>query len=534
MTMNLASAPTRHGALPQPGLHRLGDIPGVHAALKPDAPAIIFEDRVTTWRALDEASDRVAAALVAAGLPPQARIGYLGKNSDRLLMLLLGAAKADIVTVPINWRLAPAEVEGIVADTGLELLFAGEPMFFQTCAAAVAACPAAKQWVAMEGEPPAGIASFDDWIASHPAAPCARAVSPQSAVLQFYTSGTTGRPKGVMISHSNLISFRELRRDGPSYDTWWPDDVAFNALPMAHVGGMNLCLKPLYSGAQLVLMRELVPARVLDAIDRYGVTTFCLVPSALHILLSEPRTAEVEFSHVRLLTYGSAAMPLELLKRGLEVIGCDFAQGYGMTETCGLVTMLGPEDHSPEGSPHMGSVGRPLPGVEVRVVDADRRDLPPGEIGEVAIRSPSNMIGYWNQPEATARTLDADNWLYTGDGGYLDDAGYLYICDRIKDMVITGGENVYPAEVENAIFGHPAVDQVAVIGLPDPKWGETVTAVIIAKPGAERSADDIIAWARARIAAFKAPKRVIFVDDLPRNASGKVLKHELRAKLGGG
>lgn len=513
-------------------IRSLGDIPRVHGSASPDKPAIVFEGRTTSWRTLDEETARIAAALVAEGLPAGARVGYIGKNSDLLVALVLGAARAGIVTVPINWRLASSEVCDIIDDAELDLLFVGEPMFFDTAERALELCLRLGKWIAMEGETE-GVESFSGWYGCHLAKGGDRLVDPNAVALQFYTSGTTGRAKGVMLSHHNFLSFRDLRENGPAYDRWGPDDVSLNVLPMAHVGGINLCLKPLHAGAKLVVMREMTPKAVLDCIAEHRVTTFCLVPSAIHMLLAEPATADVDFSSVRLLSYGSAAMPLELLKRGLEIVGCDFAQGYGMTETFGLVTMLGPEDHDVAGSERMRSAGRPLPGVRISIVDAEHRELGVRAIGEVAIHSPSNMIGYWKQPEATARAINSDGWLYTGDGGYLDEDGYLYICDRLKDMVISGGENVYPAEVENAIFGHPAVDQIAVIGLPDEKWGEVVTAIVVPREGQPADAADIIRWTRARIAAFKTPKSVIFVETLPRNASGKVLKHELRALLAG-
>jgi acyl-CoA synthetase (AMP-forming)/AMP-acid ligase II len=253
-----------------------------------------------------------------------------------------------------------------------------------------------------------------------------------------------------------------------------------------------------------------------------------MVPAAMQIVLRDRRAREVDYSRVKYVLYGASPIPLNLLKEAMEVFGCGFVQMYGMTETSGTIVALPPEDHQATGGPRMRSAGKALPGVELAILDEEGRRLPPNEVGEIAIRSPANMSGYWNLPEATAKTIDAEGWLRSGDAGYLDEDGYLFIHDRVKDMIISGGENVYPAEVENAVYGHPDVAEVAVIGVPDPKWGEAVKAIVVRKPGRDPTPEEIIAWSRERIAGFKAPKSVDFIDALPRNASGKILRRELR------
>jgi long-chain acyl-CoA synthetase len=245
-------------------------------------------------------------------------------------------------------------------------------------------------------------------------------------------------------------------------------------------------------------------------------------------VVRQPRAREVDFSRLKFIMYGASPIPLDLLRECMEVFGCGFCQQYGMTETCGTIVYLPPEDHDPAGTPRMRAAGLPMPGVELKIIDEAGATLPPHTVGEVATRSVANMAGYWNLPEATAATIDAEGWLRTGDAGYLDEDGYLYIHDRVKDMIITGAENVYPAEVESAIYGHPDVAEVAVIGIPDEKWGEAVKAIVALKPGATPDPAGIIAFARGRIAAFKAPKSVDFIAVLPRNASGKILRKDLR------
>jgi acyl-CoA synthetase (AMP-forming)/AMP-acid ligase II len=246
-------------------------------------------------------------------------------------------------------------------------------------------------------------------------------------------------------------------------------------------------------------------------------------------MLNHPRVGEVDFSRLKFITYGASPIPLELMRAAMDRFGCGFVQMYGMTETSGTIVVLDPSDHVPEGSPKMRSVGTPLPGVEIKIVDAQGNPVPAGEVGEIATRSVKNMKGYWNKPDATAATIDAEGWLRTGDAGYLDADGYLYIHDRVKDMIISGGENVYPAEVENAIYSHPKVADVAVIGVPDKKWGEAVKACVVVRSGETLTEAEVIAHARQLVAGYKCPKSVDFIAALPRNASGKVLRRELRA-----
>jgi long-chain acyl-CoA synthetase len=252
------------------------------------------------------------------------------------------------------------------------------------------------------------------------------------------------------------------------------------------------------------------------------------VPAALQVVVRNPKARSVDYTQLKYIMYGASPMPLALLRECMEVFGCGFVQLYGMTETTGSVTALGPEDHDLAGNPKMISAGKALPGVELAILNAAGEPLPVGTVGEVAVRSMTNMQGYWKLPQETARTIGADGWLRTGDAGYMDADGYLYIHDRVKDMIISGGENIYPAEVENAIYGHPHVSEVAVIGIPSERWGEEVKAVVALKPNAPQDPESILAWARERIAAYKVPKSVDFIPVLPRNPSGKILRRELR------
>lgn len=505
---------------------RLGDIPRYYAQLRPDNVATRFEGRDTDWAELDRRSDRVAAALLESGCRAGDRIAYLGKGCDAFFELLFGVARAGMVLVPIQWRLASAEICTILGNAGAVMLFAGPDQLDRVaeCGAGVA------HIIAMEpgqGDEPV----FADWRDGGTGpAPAADAVDPDDVALQLYTSGTTGEPKGVMLSHRNLLRGRsQAMAASMPWNEWEEGDVNLVALPLGHIGGVGWALVGYFNGATSVIHRDFVPAQVLDAIVRDGVTKMFLVPTALQMLLMLPGVRDADFSRLRHILYGASPIALDLLREATEVFGCGFAQQYGMTETCGTIVYLPPEDHDPAGNSRMRSAGLPMPGVELRIVDPHSREpLAAHAVGEVETRSVANMVGYWGQPEVTAQTVDDAGWLRTGDAGYLDTDGYLYICDRFKDMICSGAENIYPAEVESAIYGHPAVQEVAVIGVPHDKWGEEVKAVVVLRPGAAADADAILAHARSRIAGFKLPKSVDFVAAMPRTPSGKIMRRKLR------
>ncbi|WP_374526089.1 fatty acid--CoA ligase [Sphingopyxis sp.] len=487
---------------------------------RPDRLAMREEDRLFTYAELEERTARVASALLAAGLEKGDRIAWIGKNSDLYFTLFFGAARAGIVMAPIGWRLSPAEWAYIVNDTRAKAVFTGPG--FESVGEQLAG--------KLDHDPRIiGAAEARALIDSTERAPFAPS-GQDDAVLQLYTSGTTGNPKGAVLSNRNLFALRKHSGDlDLPYTKWEDDEAVLVAMPCAHIGGTGLGIMALASGLPGVILAEFNPDGVFDAVEQHGVTRFFIVPAALQMLLLHPRCASVDYSRLKYILYGAAPIPLELLRQCIRMFGAEFIQAYGMTETTGTICMLPPEDHDPEGNKRMRSAGKPLPGVEVVILGASGKPVPTGEVGEVVTRSSNNMLGYWNLPEATAKTMTEDGWIHTGDAGYLDEDGYLFIHDRMKDMIITGGENVYPAEVESAIFGHPAVQEVAVIGIPDQKWGETVKAVVVAKPGTSIEEADIIAWARERIAAFKAPRSVDVIAALPRNASGKILRRDLRA-----
>lgn len=505
----------------------ISDIPITHAEERPDAVAFSFEGRNTTFEEFNRHTNQVANALLAAGVKKGDRVCYLGKNSDHYFELFLGAARMGAVTTPIGWRLAPPEIAYIVDNSHAPFFFVG-PEFTGAAKEVLKDAPNVKTTIAMEGGVPEW-QSFEAWRDAQPATAPNVELKPNDIAIQLYTSGTTGRPKGAMLMHSNFVETHHILKDAKiDWNTWTDDDVSLVAMPVAHIGGSGWGLWGLRAGAKNVVAREFNPGEVLDFIAKERISKIFLVPAAIQIVLRDPRARQTDYSRMKHVGYGASPIPLDLLREAVEVFGCGFAQMYGMTETTGTIVALPPEDHDLNGNQRMRSAGKPLPGVEVAVLDEAGNKLPPGKVGEIATRSPWNMAGYWNLPEATAKTIDQDGWLRTGDAGYLDEGGYVYIHDRVKDMIITGAENVYPAEVESAIYGHPDVADVAVIGVPDEKWGEAVKAIVVPKPGKSPDPQDIIAFARTRVAGYKAPKSVDFIEALPRNASGKILRRELR------
>jgi acyl-CoA synthetase (AMP-forming)/AMP-acid ligase II len=501
----------------------LGDVSREQARQRPDAPAFVFEGRTTTYGQFDRHASQVANGLLALGLKAGSRVAYLGKNSDTYFELVFGAAKIGAVMTPINWRLAQPEAAYILADSDAEILFVG-PEFLDLAAALPG--PALRAAIPIEGE---DLDAYPAWRDRQSAADPGLPVGWEDVALQLYTSGTTGRPKGAMLSNRALLELREIHAKADlGWNRWTSDDISLVAMPVFHIGGTGWGVTGVFNGAKGVIAREFDPNAVLDFIERDRISKLFMVPAAMQIVLRHPKARQVDYSCLRYVLYGASPIPLDLLKEAMEVFGCGFVQMYGMTETCGTIVALPPEDHDPAGGPRMRSAGKALPGVELAILDEAGVRLAPHQVGEIATRSAANMNGYWNLPDATAHAIDTDGWLRTGDAGYLDEDGYVYIHDRVKDMIITGGENVYPAEVENAVFGHPGVADVAVIGVPDAKWGEAVKAVVVRKPGADPSPAEIIAWTRERIAGYKTPKSIDFIDALPRNASGKILRRELR------
>lgn len=510
----------------------VADAVAYHARSRPDALAFICGAEALSFAEFDDRATRVAHGLRAAGIAPGARVAFLGKNSNAYMEAAIGTVRAANVFTPINWRLAPPEVSFMLQDSAATAVFADEE-YTAMIDALASELPLLLTRLCVDAtDPPPGWVGYGTWRDAQPTVPIAHVALPADLALQIYTSGTTGRPKGVMLTHRNLRSLPGLEAPigWPEWNRWRPDDVSLLTLPLFHVGGIGWTIRGLFPGSTQVILREFSASVVLDAIGRHRVTRLPLVPSAMGMVLQLPEVATTDFSSVDYIYYGTSPIPLELLRESIRVFGCGFVQSYGQTETSSAITALSPEDHTLEDVPHMRSAGKALPGVELEIRDESDLRLPAGAIGEIVTRSSSNMAGYANMPADTAITVSADGWLRTGDAGYMDEQGFVYVKDRIKEMIITGGENVYPAEVENALYGHPSVADVAVIGVPSAKWGQAVHAVVVLRPGQHATHAELISWAREFIGGYKLPKSIDFMDALPRNGTGKVIKGELRKR----
>lgn len=498
-----------------------------HARLSPGTPAFTYGEEVLTFAALDEGSNRTANGLLALGVGKGDRIAFLGKNHPLYFEALVAAARIGAVMTPVNWRLAAPEVAYILGNCEAKVAFVGEG--FAGMLGAVQGQTMVEHVIGIDAPDHQGT-DYREWRDAQSAEPPRVSIALEDEALQLYTSGTTGKPKGAVMTNRSILSSRAGVEGTPRH---WQEpvegDVTLLAMPCFHISGTGTGIGTMVAGSNSIVLPEYDPTKALDLIENFNISKIFLVPAAIQILLNHPRVREVDFSRLKFITYGASPIPLELMKEAMEVLGCGFVQMYGMTETSGTIVALDPADHVPEGSPRMRSVGTPLAGVEIKVIDEDGNEVPTGTVGEIATRSAKNMARYYNNPEATAETIDEDGWLRTGDAGYLDEDGYLYIHDRVKDMIISGGENVYPAEVENALYAHPQIADVAVIGVPDPKWGEAVKACVVVKDGAELTEAEVIAHARQHIAGYKCPKSVDFIAALPRNPSGKILRRELRA-----
>ena len=499
----------------------------VHGAQRPEAPALTAGDRTLTWSELDTRSNRVAQALAAEGVGAEDRIAFLDKNSIEYFELLLGGGKLNAVNVAINWRLAPREVAFIVNDAQAKVFVVGQE-FVSVLDAIEPELTTVKKVVVIGGHE--RHQDYESWAGAHDAVDPGVDSGPDDVAFQLYTSGTTGLPKGVMLTNSNLFSLL-----GTVLDEWLFDDTSVNlvAMPLFHIGGSGYATVGMYAGCHSVLLREVDPVAILKLIPEAGITNMFVVPAVLQFMLGAPNVSDIDFSKLRMILYGASPISVDVLARSIDTFRCAFIQAYGLTETTGAVVKLDAADHDPTGpnAHRLRSAGRPMHGVELRIVDGDGNDVATGDVGEIWVRTGQNMKGYWNNPSATAGTITSDGWLKTGDAGFLDEDGYVYIHDRVKDMIISGGENIYPAEVENVLMSHPRIADVAVIGVPSEKWGETVKALVVpAGTGGERpDPDEVIAFCRERLAHFKCPTSVDFVEALPRNPSGKILKRELRA-----
>ena len=488
-----------------------------HAAFTPARTALVCGERRLGYADLAHDVRRTTAALAAQGVRSGDRVAHVGYNGIEAISLLFACARLGAVFAPLSWRLAPPEHRAMLADCRPRVLVASEP-FVRDLVPVVDA--KAIRSVALAA-PPAGWIDYASFIAAGDACtPRPRDAGATSSVLLCYTSGSTGQPKGVVLTQDALLC--NAINSAHMHDLT-SRDVVLTTLPLFHVGGLNIQTLPaLHCGGTVVLHPRFEPGAVIDAFERNGITLTVLVPAQLELLAREPRWRESHLSQLRAITTGSTIISEAFVRRDLQR-GLPLLQVYGATETCPIAVYQRVDD-APS---HPGSIGKPALHCEVRIVDESGRDVAPGETGEILVRGTNVMRGYWNKPRESDEAL-AGGWYRTGDVAHADAEGWLYVDGRRRDVIISGGENVYPAEIENALADCASIAEVAVVGRADERWGEAVVAIVVPAAGATLSADAIAKMLEGRIARFKFPRDVIFVDALPRTALGKVKREDLR------
>lgn len=491
------------------------------AELNPERVALVFEERNVTYAEFGDQIRRLASLLRSSGVCAGDRVGYLGLNHPALLQTMFAAQALGAIFVPLNFRLTAEELTFIINDAGIHTLIVDDTL--RPVVEPARSDLVCKHYFSSESEAKGWRHLSTEQAAAEPLESVVSVDTHDVAVI-MYTSGTTGRPKGAMLTHGNILwnNFNAMLAFGGSRD-----DIVLTAAPLFHIGGLNvMTLQAFHTGATVVLLRNFDPAKVLADIERYSVTHMFGAPAMFLFMSQEAGFADADLSSVRNFLCGAAPVPESLIEL-YSARNIDFCQGYGLTETSPFASFLTPEWTLEK----LGSAGQPPLYSELCIVDEDNQRLAAGERGEICMRGPNIMKGYWNRPEATAETIDEEGWLHSGDVGYLDEDGFLFICDRLKDMVISGGENVYPAEVEGVLYRHESIAEVAVIGLPDEKWGEAVTAVVALHEGQELELEALRAYAKPLLASYKLPLRLHIVDALPRNPAGKVLKFVLKEQL---
>jgi fatty-acyl-CoA synthase len=505
---------------------RLFDLLDAGAGEHPDREFAVQGARRLTWGEAAAATGRLARGLVERGLEAGDRVAVLSRNCIEMVLVYFAAARVGVVPVPLNTRLSAGEWRWIVDDAGARVWFAASE-FADAVEGLRAGLPSVERLVGLDSVGRSGWEALSEWMAAEPGIAVGGGVRPEDDLYQLYTSGTTGHPKGAVLSHRAVVANAAQIAgvcQGP------PGERSLVVAPLFHAGVVPTTVAPILWRGCLVVVDRFDPGVVVRLLDQARIGFAVLVPAMLQACLAVPGATQRRYARLRLVYYGSAPIAEVTLRRAMAAFGCGFVQSYGLTEAAQALSFLTPADHQRAVAGNPGlllSAGRPAADTQVRIVDPTGTPMPEGVVGEVVARGPQLMRGYWRQPQATTEALRG-GWLHTGDAGVLDGEGYLYVQDRVTDLIVSGGENVYPRQVEEVLATHPGVAEVAVIGVPDPRWGEAVKAVVVLRDGTEVTAEELIGFCRGRLGGFKLPRSVDFVGALPRNAIGKVLKRQLR------
>ena len=498
---------------------------------------MIFDGRRWTYAQTFDRVERLAAAFKELGLAKGDRLGMLEVNCSQQVEAYFAAARVGAIFVPLNFRAKEQELGYMIANAGIKALIAGE-RYLDMAGNILPRTPCVKHCISL-GPGRGRWLGYEELIAAAPAEAPTEEIDDEDITILMYTSGTTGRPKGVPLGHSGFVSY-VLENVDPAD----PDIEERNLLtvPLYHVAGMQAMLAAVFGGRTMVLMRQFETEAWMTLVQQEQVTRAMLVPTMLKWVIDHPDFLKYDLSSLRVITYGAAPMPFEVIRKAIDQMPwVRFINAFGQTETASTITSLGPDDHELTGSAEeiekklkrlASSVGRPLPDVELTIVDALGQALPANEVGEIWARGPRVMKGYWAEEEKTEKVMASDGWLRTGDQGWMDEDGYIYLAGRADDIIIRAGENISPEEIENVLRAHPAVDDAVVIGVPDPEWGQEPRALVVLKPGQSASGEEIMEHCRVNLAGFKRPRSVVFIDALPQNHMGKVLRKELLARYG--
>lgn len=515
------------------------DFLNIANAICPERDCIVFEKMRWTYAQINERVNKLSNALIKLGVERGDRIGVLQVNCNQYVEIYFASAKIGAIFVPLNFRAKADELSYMIANAEARVLLVGES-YLEMVGAILPQLPTVKACISIDADAGRKL-DYEDMIASASSDEIYCEIGDEDTTILMYTAGTTGRPKGVPLMHSAFVSYVLDNVDPASPNL---EEGNLLTVPLYHVAGIQAMLAAIYGGGTLVMMRQFEVKEWLETIQREGATRAMLVPTMLKRVIEDPEFGQYNLSSLKVVTYGAAPMPFEVIKKAIKMMPwLKFINAFGQTETASTITALGPEDHVIEGTEEeekkekklkrlSSSIGRPLADVEVKIVDEEGNTLPPLGVGEILAKGPRIMTGYWRDEQKTKQVMTRDGWLRTGDMGWIDEEGYVYLAGRADDMIIRGGENISPEEVEDVLQSHPKVEEAAVFGVLDPEWGQEPRAVVVLKKGETAAPEEIIEFCRSRLAGFKRPGSVIFLDSLPRNPMGKVLRKKLREEYG--
>jgi acyl-CoA synthetase (AMP-forming)/AMP-acid ligase II len=511
------------------------DFLSIANAICPDRDCIVFEGKRWTYAHINERVNQLVNVLTRLGVEKNDRIGMLHVNCNQYIETYFAAAKLGAIFVPLNFRAKADELAYMICNAEVKVLFAGS-RYLDMVNTILPQLPTVKECISIEG---GAKLIYEDLIRSSPPDEMFAEIGDDDITILMYTSGTTGRPKGVPLRHNAFVTYVLDNVDPASPEI---DERNLLTVPLYHVAGTQAMLAAIYGGRTLVLMKQFEVKEWMETIQQEQATRAMLVPTMLKRVIDDPDFSKYNLSSLKVITYGAAPMPFEVISKAIQVMPwARFINAFGQTETASTITTLGPEDHIIEGTEEerqkklkrlTSSIGRPLTDVEVKIVDDEGNTLPFLQVGEILARGPRVMTGYWKDEQKTGQVMTSDGWLRTGDMGWMDEEGYVYLSGRADDMIIRGGENISPEEVEEVLHTHPKIEEASVIGIPSPEWGQEPRAVVVLKKGEKATSEEIIEYCRSKLAGFKRPRSVVFIEALPRSAMGKVLRKKLREQYG--